>query len=180
MTLEGDWGSERHSDWHGLATADEPMVAVVFLTREAEVSWCKSERALGPSAPVRLALFCYDEVGKDVQVNFSVGEGGRRLQTLLPLTGYRPVIERGPYVTGRVQLLARIEGEPPIDCHVLFVTAQQVRVVRSGLWRVKAKVAELLEPPLRGVLTRGRTGTLRGGITTGLSGPAAPAAQPDR
>lgn len=164
VTLAGDWGSQRHSDWRGLATAEEPMVAVVFLTRGTEVSWCKSERARGPSAPVRLALFWYDDVGKDVQINFSVGEGHRRLQTLLPLTGYRPAIERGPYVTGRVHLFACIEGEPRVDCHVLFLATQQVRVVRSGLWRVNEKVAELLEPPLRSVLTRGRTGTLHGGM----------------
>ena len=70
VTLNGDWGSERHSNWRGLATGDEPIVAVAFLKRESEVFWCKSEHALGLSIPVRLALFWYDQVGKDVQVNF--------------------------------------------------------------------------------------------------------------
>jgi hypothetical protein len=170
VTLAGSWGSERHSDWRGLATAEEPIVAVAFLTQESEVCWCKSERTGGPSTPVRLALFWYDEVGKDVQVNFSAGEGGRRLQTLLPSTGYRPAIEGGPYLTGHVQLFARIAGEPRVECQLLFLAAEQVRVVRSGLWRVKEKVAEGLEPPLRNILTRGRTGRRQGGITAGLIG----------
>ena len=180
VVLRGEWTSKPHLDWNGVATAEEPIVALVFLTRGAEVHWSKSERARGSNVPVRLALFWYDTVGKDVQVNFSVGGGGGRWQTLLPFIGYQPAIEPGPYVTGRVQLFARIEGSPPVDCHVLFVAAQQVRVGRSGLWRVNRDVAVALEPALRHLLTRGRTGTLSGGITTGSTGPATPAGQPER
>jgi hypothetical protein len=164
VRLEGSWSSERHSDWRGLATADEPVVAVAFLTSEGEAGWCKSERARGPITPIRLALFWYDAVGKDVQVNFSVGEGRRRDRTLLPTTGYRPPIEGGPYQTGQVQLFARIDGEPRVECHILFLAAEQVRVVRKGLWRVTEKVAEVGTTATKHLDAWGR-GTLRGGMT---------------
>jgi len=179
VTLRGEWSREPHVHWRGVAAAEEPIVAVAFLTRETEVHWCKSEREHASSAPVRLALFRYDRTGEDVQVHFLVGEGGRRWRTLLPSSHYQPAIEPGPYVTGRVQLFARIEGTPRVECHVLFLAAQQVRVGRSGLWRVREEVAVLLESRMRRLLSRGRTGTLRGGITTGSTGPATPAGQPE-
>lgn len=179
VTVQGDWGSERHSDWHGSATAEEPMVAVVFLTFAGrEVAWCKSEPSgvwlakhesgweragLGSTVPVRLALFWYDNVGKDVQVNFSAGGGGRRGRILIPWAGYRPSIERGPYETGRACLFARIDSDPPVDCHVLFLASQQIRVGRAGRWRVRENVAKSLEPPLRTILTRAITGTFEAG-----------------
>lgn len=174
---EGHWRARPYWDWHGLAIAEEPIVAVIFLQCESEVAWCKSQRAGGrtdgwlhlppagsgsaspvPKTPVRLALFWYDEVGKDVQVNFSVGGGGRRCKTLLPRPGYYPEIEPGPYVTGRSCLIARIDGVPRVDCYVLFLSAQQVRVGRAGRWNVREQVTQSLEPPLRNILTQARTG----------------------
>ncbi len=173
---DGHWHAKPYWDWHGLAKAEEPIVAVILLKCEGEVAWCKSERpgdradsgalrlpGLGhaghiPGAPIRLALFWYDKIGKDVQVNFSVGGGGRRCQMLLPWPGYHPQTEPGPYITGRSSLFARIDGIPHIECHVLFLAAQQVCFGRKGLWRVREQVAEALQPQLRSILTRARTG----------------------
>jgi len=150
-------------EWHGLATAAEPIVAGVFLGRQGEVTWCKSERARGPGAALHLALAPDDKTERDVQVKFSVGKGWEQTRTLLSLAGYRPEIKLGSWVTGRAQLFTRVDGEPLVDCHILFLAAQQVRVGRSGLWRVRERIADLLEPPLRSILTRGKTGVVEQG-----------------
>jgi hypothetical protein len=144
-----------HTEWHGLATAAEPIVAGVFLGRQGEVTWCKSERARGPGTASHLALARDDKTERDVQVSFSVGKGWEQTRTLLSSAGYRPEIKRGSWVTGRAQLFTRVDGEPLVDCDILFLATQQVRVGRSGLWRVREHIAELLEPPLRSILTRG-------------------------
>jgi hypothetical protein len=159
VTIEGSWADTRHADWRGTAHAQEPIVAVVFLTAGQEIHWSKSERAGHEDAEVRLALFWCDGVGVDVQANFSVRDGGQRWNTHLPFAGWRPELpERASCTTGQLSRFASIEGEPRLDFHTLFIVASQVEVVRKGLWRIRRDVAAQVQEPLRGILTRRRTG----------------------
>jgi hypothetical protein len=162
VTIKGGWSDTRHADWRGTAHAPEPIVAVVFLTDGQEIHWSKSERAGHEDAEVRLALFWGDRAGVEVQASFSVNGGQRSSNTLLPFFGWRPELqERASCTTGQLSPFARIEGDPSLDFHTLFILASQVKVVRNGLWRIKPEVEAQLQEPLRGILTRRRTGRWR-------------------
>src|ERR1700690_228396 len=80
--LTGAWDAGSRK-WYGAVTAAVPLVGMAFIHSSGYCEWCKSER--NESSPeVRLALFPFDDVGLDVQVNFSVGHGGRRWSSVLP------------------------------------------------------------------------------------------------
>src|SRR4051812_27242403 len=83
VRIVGEWGNPLKRDWRGIATAAEPVVAVVFLKHGDTVEWCKSGRASGEGLEVRLALFPYDKSGSEVQVNFSVGGGTQLFASLV-------------------------------------------------------------------------------------------------
>ena len=92
VTLEGGWSPLPRRDWRGIAVASEPLVAVALLGSCGLVQWGRSERGSAEQLAVRLALLPYGADGLNVQVNFSVGLGGGRWQSVFPSFGCVPVI----------------------------------------------------------------------------------------
>jgi hypothetical protein len=158
VTISGRWLDPPNRDWQRLATAPEPIVALVFLKHGKTLEWCKSERARRDSQEVRLALFPYDETGLEIQVNFSTG-GGRLWASVVESPTYKPSIQEVRTVeTGKVAKFVTVEGNPVVDLSLMFLASHNVQVGRRGIWHLKPEVVTSMPPRLVTMLTRGRTG----------------------
>jgi hypothetical protein len=164
VEVKGSWCEGRRRDWRGVASALEPLVAVTFVASSDGAEWCKSKRPQPSGQPIRLLLAHYDADGTDVQVNFSVGESGRRLRTEVKSADYRPATA-SPVVgrTGRMLRFADIVGSRRVSLGILFVARSHVRIGRNGLWRVRPEVAERLPEPIAYLMTHSRTGRVIAG-----------------
>ena len=161
VSVSGEWRAGKTRDWRGEARSHEPVVAVTVCRRGGHVSWCKSERANPSGQPVRLLLGHHDSSGRDVQVNFSVGEGQVVSRTLVESPAYRPVIR--PQIagaTGALMLFVTVEGSHQVDLLVLFLAGSDVKVGRNGLWHLKPQLLKSVPEAFRELLARGRTGKL--------------------
>lgn len=164
VTLGGHATARSFYDWSGEMRADASVVAVAFLVAPGGVCWCKSERARGWGLSVGLSLRWYDDLGHDVQVNWSIGGGQRRSRTTLdaPATPAFPLVpECVTFETGAIQSIFTVPGEPLVTCAALLLPAEVVRVGRNGLWQLRRRERERVPQPLRRMLSYGRTGTLR-------------------
>jgi hypothetical protein len=161
VSVTGAWRSGKMRDWRGDARSTDPVVGVVFCRQGTRVTWCKSERANPEGQPVRLFLGNYDSAGRDIQVNFSVGDGNVRLRTLVESPEYQPSI-RLPItgVTGILLPFATVEGSHPIDLFVLFLAGSDVKVGRNGLWHLRPNLVDSVPEAFRRLLVYGRTGEL--------------------
>jgi hypothetical protein len=160
VTVNGSWSADR--DWRGSARSPVPLVGMSFLQSGNHCEWCKSERD-EPSPEVRLALFPYDEAALDVQVNFSVGHGGRRWRTLMPSPSCRPVLpDTLSLETGTIHRFADLDTDPAVALYYLFVARDDVESSRGTLWRVRHRLEPDLAQPFRQWLTHGRTGGCEG------------------
>lgn len=161
VSVSGEWQAGATRDWSGEARAAEPIVAVSFSVRGTQVSWCKSERARLAGQPVRFLLGHYDSGGRDVQINFSIGEGQVRSRTVVSSSTYRPPIRAA--ITGATASLvpfATVEGSQVVQLFALFLAGSDVKVGRNGLWHLRPKLIESVPAAFRKLLTHGRTGEL--------------------
>lgn len=179
VTVEGQWassrrGTYRHEDsrpgvgpflevldwtWKGTLVGADPLAAIVFLEEPAAVHWVKSAR-VASSLPVNLSLHAYaDHSSKVATFAASVGDDGPPAVPVADTGSPAETCEisAGPFVTGRVAVLARTEGA---DLLVLLFPARLVKIGRNRLWRLRDQYAAELPPRLREVLTRRRTGIL--------------------
>jgi hypothetical protein len=166
ITIEGQWSPGLKRDWDGLASAPEPFVALVFLSTPSGCKWAKSQRGEA-TREVRLALFPYDELGKDVQVNFSVGRGYLLARSELPSPAYRPVMcGQQTFQCGLIKTFTQLVGDPYLDLLILFLARQDVRSARNGLWHLRPALADSISSDsIRQMMTYGRTGHLPYGTT---------------
>ena len=159
VTVSGHWIDPMKRDWQGLATAPEPIVAVIFLKSAATLQWCKSERARAEGQQIRLAFFPYDEASLEAQINFSAGGGGGSLTSVLGSLTYRPTIQEKYTVrTGDISKFATVEGNPAVVLGLLFLAGRNVQVGRKGIWNSKPELSISMPPKLLSLLTRGRSG----------------------
>ncbi|MEE9365731.1 MAG: hypothetical protein V3W44_03495 [Dehalococcoidales bacterium] len=161
VTISGEWPAPPKRDWRGVASSEEPIVAIAFLRWQHHVEWCLSSCTEDGAIDIetRLALFPYDKAGLDVQVNVSIGRGGRRWRSLVASPTYQPTIPAvSPVETGTVALLSRIEGNPTIDFLGLFITKRDTKCRRNRIWHLRPCFHESLPVQLRAPLTYGRTG----------------------
>ena len=160
VMVDGQWLSPPERDWQGQITAEEPVVAVLFLVVGTACYWTRSERR--GQSQVDLVLFPYDKAGCDVQVNYSVSGGNRRCRTRVPSATYVPVLPpHHEFRCGSVQSFARVEGNPTVDLLILFLARRDVRSARCGLWHLrKGSLDSILDESLRRILTYGRRGRL--------------------
>jgi len=143
------------------APSESQRSLVVFVQDESGIWWCKSERARTDGSEVHLTLPWYDRVGRDVQVLFSVGRGGRASRVTLRSPNDLPVMPSVTQLaTSFITQLVRVQGDRDVGCSVLFIVASEVKVGRTGLWRVRSPISERIPEPYRTVLTRSRTGRL--------------------
>ena len=161
ISVGGQWSPGLNRDWQGWAIAPEPFVAVVFLCDPRVCKWIKSHRGEA-TREVRLALLPYDEPGKNVQVNFSVGRGYALGRSEVPSATYRPVISvQQTFQSGVIQKVTQIVGDPYVDLLVLFLARRDVHSARNGLWHLRPEIAESISSDsIRHMMTYGRTGKL--------------------
>lgn len=179
VTVEGQWSTSRRRTyrdedsrpgagpfvevldrtWKGTLVAADPLAALVFLDEPAAVHWVKCAR-VASSLSVDLSLHAYaDHSSKVATFAARVGDDGPPAVPVVDTGSPAETcgISAGPFVTGRVAVLARAEGA---DLLVLLFPARLVKVGRNRLWRLRDEYAAELSPRLREVLTRRRTGTL--------------------
>ena len=159
VSVAGDWQADTRRDWRGKALAPEPVVAISFVVKGAQVSWCKSERPNLVGQPVRLLLGHYDSAMRDVQVSFSVGKGQVVSRTVVDSPTYRPNIQATMSVaTARFLPFTTVEGSHPVELFALFLAGADVKVGRNGLWHLRRELVVSVPPDFRKLLTYGRTG----------------------
>jgi len=161
VNLDGEWSALPKRDWRGTAIADESLVAVAFLSVNGRIEWAKSDRNQLDGFGVRLGLYHYDSTGRDVQIAFSLAQGGRRCRSNVSSPDYVPEIFTARQLqTGVIHSFAAIDGNPTIHVFALFLARSNVRSQRNGLWRVRDDLANSLPDRFRDMMTYGRTGTL--------------------
>jgi hypothetical protein len=161
VSVSGAWQPGETRDWRGQAQSQEAVVAVIFSRRGTGVLWCKSERANPAGQPVRLLLGPYDSLGRDVQVNFSIGGGHVLSRTLVESATYRPPIQ--PQTTGETGIVlpfASVEGSQHVHLLVLFLAGSDVKAGRNGLWHLRPHLVASVPDAFRAPLVHGRTGEL--------------------
>jgi hypothetical protein len=124
--------------WEGLARASQPLVVLAVVASPILVQWGKSEAATDPDGcPITLALFPYDNLGLDVQVNLTAGGGGAENRTSVNSVDYLPPIDRVQRTSGELLRLVTIDGRPQIEAGLLFLPRGTVRKGRTGNWRLR-------------------------------------------
>jgi hypothetical protein len=160
--------------WHGLATANQGLVALGVLVNGDVVQWGKSEvRPSADACEVELALFPHDNVGLEVQVNIVVGGGGYRRDTtrVASLTYLPEIPDRQDLTCGQLLRLASIKGDPVIEVGLVFLPRAAVKKIRAGNWKPresssKARVlSRMLSGPRAGAANLG-TSSLSNKSTT--------------
>jgi hypothetical protein len=166
ISVEGQWPPGLNRHWQGWAIAPEPFVALVFLCAPGACKWIKSQRG-ETTREVRLTLCPYDEVEKDVQVNFSVGGGYALGRSQVPSAEYRPEISgQQMFQSGVIQKFTQVVGDPYVDLLILFLARRDVHSARNGLWHLRPEIAESISSDsIRHMMTYGRTGHLPSGTT---------------
>jgi hypothetical protein len=161
ISVEGQWSPALDRDWRGLANAPEPFVALVFLCVRGACKWIKSQKGEA-TRELRLSLIPYDESGKDVQVNFSVGRGYALGRLEVPSAAYQPEISgEQTFQSGVVQKFTQVVGDPSLDLLILFLARRDVHSARNGLWHLRPEIAESINSDsIRNMMTYGRTGNL--------------------
>ena len=131
--------------WHGLAKADQALVALSVLLNGNFVQWGKSEvRPQADACAVELALFPHDNIGLEVQVNIVVGDGGyRRDTTRVAAVTYLPDIpDLQEIACGQLFRLATINGDPVIKVGLMFLPRAEVRKGRTGNWKPRTSTSD--------------------------------------
>ena len=163
VKVSGMWEPKPKRDWNGVAVADEPIVAVVFLEVPEVTEWCISDKSSNSTLPVRIVLFNYDDLGLNAQVNISIGnsDGNRRLNCTLPELDYVPKIPNHFTVTtGEIFQFTFLDTTPKVFLKGLFVVRRDVKIYRDGIWHIRKELIEKVQPPFDQVLNRGRTGKI--------------------
>jgi hypothetical protein len=148
VDLSGEWVVEKTPRlagglattrrWKGLARASQPLVALAVVASPTVVRWGKSEAATDPDGcPITLALFPYDNLGLDVQVNLTAAGEGAENRTSVNSVDYLPQIDRIQRVSGELLRLVNIDGQPEIQAGLLFLPRGAVRKGRTGNWRLR-------------------------------------------
>jgi hypothetical protein len=153
--------------WHGLAKADQGLVALSVLVNGNFVQWGKSEvRPQADACEVELALFPHDNIGLEVQVNIVVGDGGyRRDTTRVAAVTYLPEIpELQEIACGQLFRLAIINGDPAIEVGLMFLPRAEVRKGRTGNWKPRKSTSD------GGVLSKALSGPKAGAANLGAIG----------
>lgn len=162
VTVTGGWQDRPGRKWHGVAAADEPLVAVSFITSGTHTVWFRSEKHDHPPEGIR--PYCWmmdcDREGRHVRIQFGAG-ATVAIASRLSSSTYRPRLgDRQVVCTGETFGMTYIEGEPRAEFHLLFLIRRDVRGGRKGLWQARRSLAMALPEPWHRILTHGRTGSV--------------------
>lgn len=162
VTITGGWREGSGRKWEGVAAADEPLVAVSFITSGTQTRWCRSEKHDHPPDGIRpyFWMMNYDKEGRNVRIQFGAG-GTVAIASRVSSATYRPRLDDQRVVyTGETFGMTYIEGDPRAEFHLLFLARGDMRGGRKGLWQVRRSQAEPLPEPWRQILNYGRTGSI--------------------
>jgi hypothetical protein len=163
VSITGQWSPAPKRDWQGAAVSSEPIVGLAMMETESGCEWCLSGHTTARNLALRVALFPYEKVGLDVQVNFSVGntDGHVRGRSAVASPAYVPSLECPRSVrSGQVFTLAKLAGKPSVVLKALFLARCDIRTSRNGIWHIATDFEAGLPAPFRKMLCCGRKGTI--------------------
>ena len=159
VTVTGAWLPSPKRDWQGLIQSSEAVVGISFISVGSHTEWSKSDRGSTEGLETSVMLGNYDSFGLDVQVNFSIGNNGRRWRTVVGSETYLPkIIAPNTFLTGSLIEFARVEAKPSIELKALVLARCDVKVGRNGIWHLRNEFLGFLPEMLQKILTRGRSG----------------------
>lgn len=154
ITVDGQELPAPCLEWHGWATAPEPFVAITFHRSSSVCRWAKSKR-FAARKQVMFSLL-------HSTVRSSIDFGHAQTCSEPPSYNYRPVVQgQQTFTTGVIQPFTHVDGNPAIDVLFLFLSQRDIRLTRSGSWRLRPELLEtIVDTSLRKMLTMRRTGYL--------------------
>ena len=102
-----------------------------------------------------------DATGKNVSVSFAIGDSVVCDSCTVPSQQTEPNPLPGIFGTGSVNHFAQIQCDKHINLYVLFLAKVDVKILKKGIWHLKAAHQESLDSTWKEVLTYGRTGIVK-------------------
>ncbi len=147
--------------WRGAIECAVPVAGIAFLVTSREIYWAKSDPP-AENPPVEIAFHARAGYA-DGRATFAASLGGSVLPGVPVAFGgdVSASCAFGPRraVTGRAHLVAQVENVAFI---VVLLQKSVIKIGRNHLWRLRDQLAASLPENARRVLTRNRTGVLRG------------------
>jgi len=163
VELSGQWVNKAsRRDWRGVAEADLPFVAVLFVTEGRYLFWRKDDKrgeSGDSSRAIRLTLWSLDDGTMDC--GYRIGRGVIRLTGKEKSSSYLPDLkERWTVLTGEPFGFVSIEIEPPINLYGLFIVKRDINTLRKGLWHLKSSLLIGISEPWKTMVGNGRQGEI--------------------
>jgi hypothetical protein len=142
VSIAGEWQPVAYVGrlrWEGVATADEPITALVLGRGPQTVDWSRSERGSNREMKIVLAVFPDDNSDNryDVRVHLNIGSNGLALS--LKLSSTAPfMFSLNNHVTSEPAWFARpwTAGDR-FDLGALFIATADTRSARNHLWHLR-------------------------------------------
>jgi hypothetical protein len=157
---EGPHVEPTSDTWEGHVAGEERFVGMLYAEAGGALRWARAEKGREPSLSltlwfspcvkgrVRVAL-----MSRSAMVDALVSDGDPVSRTSLLVAG-------DAVTTGVAVDLFRVDGAPGATFGALFLSKEDVRFRRKGLWSIKPRLAGPLGVPLATILQRGRSGSL--------------------
>ena len=149
-----------YRQWAGRIEAGCPIVAFVVNVTGSRTCWARTSHRAAESLEARILFAPYDAEGRRIQICFSISDATAYGQTVTASSLDHPAPHVGEFFTGQLVTVSRSDGDPPCELKALFLTRDDVKSVRNGVWHVRGNIASTLPEPWHTVLTYGRAGEL--------------------
>jgi hypothetical protein len=141
VILKGDWTTsiEPNIRWAGWIRASDEFATLVIASTLDRMYWAKAEIGTPYGLPMILDLHPLDGEGRSTQFIFIVGFGCIHQVVLLRRSAdYQPsVFGLGDLPPGTVHTVFRADTEPIAAFSVLVLARGDVKVGRTGVWRLR-------------------------------------------
>jgi hypothetical protein len=146
--------------WAGNATSSEPIVALAIIETDEHYSWVRSSNR-EDTLEIGILFSPMDATGKKVSVSFAVGDSVVCDTCTVPSQQTEPNPLPGILESGSVVHFAQVQSDKQVNLHVLFLAKADVKILKKGIWHLKAAHQESLDSTWKDVLTYGRTGMVK-------------------
>ena len=169
VRVAGDWQPVAyvgHVEWHGTATADEPITALALIRTESETQWSRVGHAGTGELSIKLSVRPgVQETRHDVYIWLTVqpsgvpsGSGMAHVQAHVRLASASPFMFALDHITtGVTSWFARPWAAEDVRLGALFIAEADTRSARNNLWHLRKGIVGPDEP-LTAALAYGRTG----------------------
>jgi hypothetical protein len=170
VRMAGDWlpvADAGPLDWHGTATADEPITALALIRTESETHWSRVGHAGAAELSIKLSVRPGVRATRDdVYIWLTVlptsvlgGSGIAHVQAHVPFASAAPfMFSLDDITTGVASWFARPWVAKDVRLGALFVAEADTRSARNHLWHLRKGIVGPDEP-LTAALAYGRSGT---------------------